>query len=61
VVDLLPKLKVEAVVNDEQVEAVVQAILGSARTGNIGDGKVFVYPLEEAYRIRTGESGPDAL
>ncbi len=60
-VDLLPKLKVEAVVNDEQVEAVVQAILGSARTGNIGDGKVFVYPLEEAYRIRTGESGPDAL
>ncbi len=61
VVDLLPKLKVEAVVNDDQVEAVVQAILGSARTGNIGDGKVFVYPLEEAYRIRTGESGPDAL
>ncbi len=61
VVDLLPKLKVEAVVNDDQVEAVVQAILSSARTGNIGDGKVFVYPLEEAYRIRTGESGPDAL
>jgi nitrogen regulatory protein P-II 1 len=61
VVDLLPKLKVEVVVGDDQTQAVVDVLLNSARTGNIGDGKVFVYPLDEAYRIRTGESGEEAL
>lgn len=61
VVDLLPKIKLEVAVQDEQVPAVVEAILNAARTGNIGDGKIFVYPLEQAYRIRTGESGPEAL
>ena len=61
VIDLLPKLKLEIVVDDDQCEAVVQAILQAAKTGNIGDGKIFVLPLEEAYRIRTGESGTEAL
>lgn len=61
VVDLLPKLKVEVVVEDNKVRDVVEALIQSARTGNIGDGKIFIYPLDEAYRIRTGESGPDAL
>jgi len=61
VVDLLPKLKVEVVVREEQLEPVVEALLRAARTGNIGDGKIFVYSLEQAYRIRTGEAGPEAL
>jgi len=61
VVDLLPKLKVEVVVRNEQLTQVVEALLRAARTGNIGDGKIFVYPMEEAYRIRTGETGPEAL
>ena len=61
VVDLLPKLKVEVVVSDDQLQPVVETLLRAAKTGNIGDGKIFVYPLEQAYRIRTGETGPEAL
>ena len=60
-VDFVPKLKLEIVTSETQAEEVVEAILNSARTGSIGDGKVFVYPLEEVIRIRTGERGPDAL
>ena len=60
-VDLLPKMKVEVVVNDEEVEMVVQAILKAAWTGNIGDGKIFVLPVEEVIRVRTGERGKDAI
>jgi nitrogen regulatory protein P-II 2 len=61
VVDFLPKVKIEAAVDDEVVERVIEAIEGSARTGKIGDGKIFVCPLEQVVRIRTGETGPDAL
>ncbi len=61
VVDFVPKVRIQAVVEDRVVEDVVQAILGFARTGQIGDGKVFVAPIEEAVRIRTGERGADAL
>lgn len=61
VVDLVPKLKVEVVVHDDMVDLVVEAILKSAFTGKIGDGKVFVLPLDEAIRIRTGERGPQAV
>jgi len=61
VVDLLPKLKVEVVIADEQLEPVVNALMSAARTGNIGDGKIFVYSLEAAHRIRTGETGVEAL
>jgi len=61
VVDFLPKVKIEAAVDDALVEQVVEAIEKSARTGKIGDGKVFVYALEQVIRIRTGETGVDAL
>ena len=61
VVDFLPKVKVEVVVADEQVEAVVEAIVRAAGTGKIGDGKVFVYDLGRVVRIRTGELDADAL
>jgi nitrogen regulatory protein P-II 1 len=61
VVDFLPKVKVEVVVADDQVHRVVEAILGAARTGRIGDGKIFVLPVDEVIRIRTGERGEDAL
>lgn len=60
-VTFLPKLKLEAAVPDERVETAVAAIERAARTGQIGDGKVFVQPLEKAVRIRTGEGGEDAL
>jgi len=60
-VDMLPKTKVEAVVTDEDVEWVIQAILKAAWTGNIGDGKIFVLPVEEVIRVRTGERGKDAI
>ncbi len=60
-VDFLPKLKIELVVNDERVDAAVQAILSSAKTGKIGDGKIFVVPVERAVRIRTGETGDEAI
>jgi nitrogen regulatory protein P-II 1 len=61
VVDFLPKIKVELVVSDELVDKAVQAIVGAANTGRIGDGKIFVTHIEEAIRIRTGERGPDAV
>lgn len=61
VVDFLPKVKVEVVVDDGMVEQVVDAIVTAARTGKIGDGKIFVIDVEHAVRIRTGEEGPDAL
>ena len=61
VVDFLPKVKVEVAVADEQVEAVVEAIMRAAGTGKIGDGKVFVYDLGRVVRIRTGELDADAL
>jgi nitrogen regulatory protein P-II 1 len=61
VVDFLPKVKVEVVVGDDQVHKVVEAIERAARTGRIGDGKIFVIPVDEVVRIRTGERGPDAL
>ena len=61
VVDFLPKVKVEVVVEASRVEEVVQAIVAAARTGRIGDGKIFVSPVEVAVRIRTEERGPDAL
>ncbi len=61
VVTLLPKIKVEVVVADSRVEDVVKALADSARTGEIGDGKIFVYSIEEAVRIRTGERGEQAL
>ena len=61
VVDFLPKVKIEVVLPDEQVERAIDAIVQSANTGKIGDGKIFVTPIEQAIRIRTRESGDDAL
>jgi nitrogen regulatory protein P-II 1 len=59
--DLIPKTRIEVVVEDDQVEAVVKAIVAGAQTDSIGDGKVWVVPVEEVTRIRTGERGTDAL
>jgi nitrogen regulatory protein P-II 1 len=61
VVDFLPKVKLEIVVTADVVDKVVEAIVAAANTGKIGDGKIFVLPLEEAVRIRTGERGADAV
>jgi nitrogen regulatory protein P-II 1 len=61
VVDFLPKVKLEVVVDDDQVERVVDAITHEARTGRIGDGKICLYPIEMAVRIRTGERDSDAI
>ena len=61
VVDFLPKVKVEVVVEDDQVDRVCEAIETAARTGRIGDGKIFVVPIEHAIRIRTGDRGTDAI
>ena len=61
VVDFLPKVKIEVVIADDQLEAVVDAIVTAAKTGKIGDGKIFVSAVEQAIRIRTGEEGADAL
>ena len=61
VVDFLPKIKLEIAVTDDLVDKVVQAICQAANTGRIGDGKIFVLPMEEVIRIRTGERGPDAV
>jgi nitrogen regulatory protein P-II 2 len=61
VVDFLPKVKLELAVDDEQVEQVVESIIETARTGKIGDGKIFVLDLGQAVRIRTGEAGSRAL
>jgi nitrogen regulatory protein P-II 1 len=60
-VDFLPKIKIEIVVPDALADKVVALVSGAARTGSIGDGKVFVEPLEEAFRIRTGERGDNAV
>ena len=61
VIDFLPKIKVEVVLDDGLVERAVQAVMDAARTDKIGDGKIFVVPVEQAVRIRTGEQGPDAV
>jgi nitrogen regulatory protein P-II 1 len=61
VIDFLPKIKIEVVLEDAIAERAVQAIQDSARTDKIGDGKIFVLPVEQAIRIRTGETGPDAV
>ena len=61
VVDFLPKVKIEAAVDDSLVDQVIEAISSSANTGKIGDGKIFVVNLEQAIRIRTGDTGPEAL
>ncbi len=61
VVDFLPKIKLEVAVSDDNVDKVVQAIVEAANTGRIGDGKIFVVPLEDVIRIRTGERGPEAV
>ena len=61
VIDFLPKVKVEVVVEDVLVENVIEAITQAARTGRIGDGKIFVIPIDEAVRIRTGDRGADAI
>ena len=61
VVDFLPKVKVEAVVAEEVVELAVEAIIKAARTGKIGDGKIFVRQVDEVIRIRTGDTGPEAV
>ena len=60
-VDFLPKVKMEVVVPEDQVKVVVETIVRTARTGQIGDGKIFVTDLDEIVRIRTGESGPEAI
>jgi len=61
VVDFLPKIKLEVVVDDSLAERAVEAIIQAAKTGKIGDGKIFIFPIEEVIRIRTGERGPDAV
>ena len=61
VVDYIPKVKIEVAVEDDRLDAVVDAIIETARTGKIGDGKIFVLPLENAIRVRTGETGGGAL
>ncbi|NGP52885.1 P-II family nitrogen regulator [Thioalkalivibrio sp. XN8] len=61
VVDFLPKMKVEVAIDDELLEQVIEVICNTARTGKIGDGKIFVTPLEQVIRIRTGETGPEAV
>ncbi len=61
VVDFLPKVKIEAAIDAKQLDKVIEAITKAARTGKIGDGKIFVYDLEQVVRIRTGETGKEAL
>ena len=61
VIDFLPKIKLEIVVSDDMVSKVIDSIMDSAKTGKIGDGKIFILPMEEVVRIRTGERGDDAL
>lgn len=61
VIDFLPKVKIEVVVNDDQVDSAIEAIRKAAETGRIGDGKIFVSPIEQAIRIRTGETGAEAV
>jgi nitrogen regulatory protein P-II 1 len=61
VVDFLPKVKIEVVLSDDMVDTAVEAIINAARTEKIGDGKIFISPVEQAIRIRTGETGDDAI
>ncbi len=61
VVDFLPKVKIEVVIADDLVDRAIESIVAAARTGKIGDGKIFVYPVEQVVRIRTGETGEDAV
>ncbi len=61
VIDFLPKVKIEVVVKDEDVEKVIETIMKTAQTGRVGDGKIFVIPIEEVVRIRTGERGEQAI
>ena len=61
VVDFLPKVKIEIILDDDMVDAAVDAIVAAAKTEKIGDGKIFISPVEQAIRIRTGETGSDAL
>ena len=61
VVDFLPKVKIEVIVTDDMVEKTVEAIVAAAQTGRIGDGKIFILPVEDAIRIRTGERGNNAI
>ncbi len=61
IVDFLPKVKIEVVLDDDQVDGAIEAIVDAARTEKIGDGKIFVSPIEQALRIRTGETGVDAI
>ena len=61
VVDFLPKIKIEVILTDDSVDKAVEAIISSAKTGRIGDGKIFIYPMEEVIRIRTGEKGEEAI
>ena len=60
-VDFLPKVKIEIVATDDKVQTIVETIIAKARTGRIGDGKIFVYPVAEVIRIRTGETGESAV
>ena len=60
-VDFLPKVKIEIVASDDKVQAIIDTIVDKARTGRIGDGKIFVYPVAEVLRIRTGETGDSAV
>jgi nitrogen regulatory protein P-II 1 len=60
-IDFLPKLKIEIVVKDSMVDQVVETIIRAAKTGQVGDGKIFISPVEEVIRVRTGESGDDAI
>jgi nitrogen regulatory protein P-II 1 len=60
-IDFLPKIKIEIVVADSMVDKVVDTILKTAKTGQVGDGKIFVYPIDDVVRVRTGESGEDAI
>ena len=61
VVDFIPKVKVEVVTSDDEVEKIVETILSAVKTGKIGDGKIFVLPVEEVVRVRTGEKGEEAI